>query len=270
MSPFRPLVFLGLLASAAAPASAQVVSESNREAGHASESRWRVGLAVASREGVYAGEDDRTLVFPNVSYEGERFFWRGVQAGVHLFSREGFVLDGYVAGRFDGIDADDFGIPELAERGIDRRLLEDRDDAADVGMSARWRGAAGELELDARADVTGTSEGYQASLAYRHPFQAGSWQLTPGVGVRWLSSDLADYYYGTLDEEIARGVVRYRPGSATVPNASLTVLRPFAEKWLFIASAEYRRLPSALRDSPLIDRDADGGTTVMVGFSRGF
>ncbi len=270
MSPFRPFVFLGLLASAAVPATAQVVSESNREAGRASDSRWRAGLAVASRGGIYAGEDDRTLVFPNVSYEGDRFFWRGVQAGVHLFSRNGFVLDGYVAGRFDGVDADDFGIPELAARGIDRRLLEDRDDGADVGMSARWRGAAGELELDARADVTGTSEGYQASLAYRRAFQAGRWQWTPGIGVRWLSSDLADYYYGTLDEEIARGVVRYRPGSATVPHAGLTVLRPFADRWLFIASAEYRRLPSALRDSPLVERGVDGGTTVMVGFSRGF
>jgi outer membrane protein len=270
MSSVRPLVCLGLLVCAAAPVSAQVVSESNREAGQASASRWRIGLAVASREGIYAGEDDRTLVFPNVSYEGERFFWRGAQAGLHLFSRGGFVLDGYVAGRLDGVDADDFGVTELAERGIDRRLLEDRDDAADVGMSARWRGAAGELELDARADVTSTSEGQQASITYRYPFRAGGWQLTPGVGVRWLSSDLADYYYGTLDEEIARGVVRYRPGSVTVPTASLILMRPFAEKWLFIASAEYRRLPSALRDSPLVERDTDGGATVMVGFSRGF
>lgn len=264
-----PAVML-LTLSLTVPARAQVVPESNREAGKALPSRWSVGIATAAREGIYAGEDDRVRVFPNVAYEGDRFYWRGVQAGVHLVGREDFVLDAFVAGRFDGIDAADFGVRALAERGIDRDWLEDRDDAADAGVSALWKGRAGELEVDARADVTGTSEGYQASLTYRHPFRLGGLMLTPGVGVRWLSGDLADYYYGTLDSEVARGAVRYRPGSVAIANASLTLIRPFAEKWLFIASAEYRRLPDGIRDSPLIGSDVDGGATLLLGISRGF
>lgn len=268
MSVARFLLCLGL--AAAAPVSAQVVSESNREAGQALLTRWSAGIAATAREGVYAGEDHRTQLFPNVSYEGERVYWRSVQAGVHLLTREHAVLDVYVAGRFDGVDADDFGADALARRGIDRNRLDDRDDAADIGASVLWRGRLGELELDLRHDVTDTSGGGQASMAYRRPIHAGDWMVTPKIGARWLSADLADYYYGIHDREVARGLTAYRPGSVVVPHAGLTAVRPFAGRWLLIASMEYRRLPSALRGSPLVASGTSGGATTMVGVSRGF
>lgn len=233
-------------------------------------SNWSLGIAAGGRSELYAGEGRHNRVVPLFGYEGERFYLRGITAGYHLVQNERFVLDGFLAGRLDAMDADDFGRRALALHGIDRDLLEDRDDAVDAGVSASWRGAAGELQLELRADIADVSGGYEADLSYRYPMQAAGLLITPSVGVSVLSEDLADYYYGTLDEEVARGVVRYRPGRATVPHIGVTLAKPFAQKWRAIADFNYQALPDEIQDSPLIEDDTDGVFRAFIGVARSF
>ena len=233
-------------------------------------SHWSLGIAGVLRDSEYAGEGNRTLVVPSVSYEGEWFYWRGATLGYRLAKTDHFSVDGFIAARLDGIDADDFGAAELAERGIDRDLLEDRDHSADAGLSATWKGAAGEIELDARADITGTSEGYQIAVDYRYPFRIGRVTVKPGIGATMLSDDMANYYYGTLDEEVARGVVDYKPGRSTIPHIGVSVMVPFAERWLFIGNAQLRSLPDEIQDSPLVEQGADSVSLLFIGVSRRF
>lgn len=249
---------------------AQVVERTDKQVHDALPSRWSAGLAVVHRDSEYAGEGTRTRLYPNIAYDGDRFYLRGAALGYRAYSDERFELRTFVAGRLDGIDADDFGVAELARRGVDRRLLEDRDDSVDIGIGASWKGAAGKLDLDVRADVTGTSDGYAIALDYSHPLTLGRTTVIPSVGAVRLSADMADYYYGTLDDEVARGVVAYRPGAATVPRASVSVIHPFAGRWALMANLEYRALPDALRDSPLVELDTDRSTSLFVGVSRGF
>jgi outer membrane protein len=232
--------------------------------------RWGLGIGTVVADSVYAGEGTRVTPFPLISYEGERFFWRGIGGGAHLFRRGGLSVDAILAARVDGVDRDDFGRAELAARGIDRALLEDRDDALDAGVAVHWRGTAGELEFVAKGDVTGTSKGYEASIQYGYPFEAGGTRITPHVGVSHLSKKLANYYFGTLPEEAARGVLRYQPGGATVPRIGIDFVRPFAQRWAVIGSVSYRHLPGKLADSPLVDKDADGSVAAFIGLSRGF
>lgn len=233
-------------------------------------SHWSFGVGGVIRNSEYAGEDNRSLVVPYIGYEGERFYWRGATAGYRFIDRENFSLAGIIAGRLDGIDADDFGVAELARRGIDRRLLEDRDHSADAGVSATWKGAAGELEIDLRADITDTSGGYQCGINYRYPIRFGRVTIAPGIGVTALSEDMANYYYGTLDEEVARGVVDYKPGSVAIPHVGVSAVVPFAQRWAFIANAQYRALPDEIQDSPLVEEDTDNVTTLFIGISRSF
>jgi len=250
-------------------ANAQVV-EKGEERADVAPSRWSVGLAAGARTELYAGEGTYTRVVPFFGYEGERFYWRGITAGYHLVKGEGFVLDGFLAGRLGAMDADDFGREELARRGIDRDLLEDRDDSVDAGLAASWRGKAGEIKFELKADITDTSGGYEADIGYLYPMRLGGFLLTPSVGVKYLSKDTADYYYGTLDKEVARGVVRYEPGSAMLPYIGITVARPFAEKWRAMANAGYEFLPSEITDSPLLKEDIDGNAGLFIGVSRQF
>lgn len=232
--------------------------------------RWGLGVGTAVSSSVYAGEDTRIIPFPLVSYQGERFFWRGISGGAHLIKSSSFSLDAIVAARMDGIDRDDFGPGELAERGIDRARLEDRDDGLDLGLAATWRGAMGQLELEIKGDASSASKGHEAGLKYAYPYQWGKTRVSPHIGVAHLSKKLANYYYGTLPEEVARGVVDYKPGSATIPRIGVDLVHPFAQRWALIGNVSYKNLPGKISDSPLVEKDKDGAVSAFIGVSRGF
>ena len=63
----------------------------------------------------------------------------------------------------------------------------------------------------------------------------------------------ADYSYGILDEEVARGVTRYRPGAVVIPEAGLDLQYSCSDRWLLLGNLKYRALPGKVEDSPLLD-----------------
>ncbi|GMV28610.1 MAG: hypothetical protein AMXMBFR59_07350 [Rhodanobacteraceae bacterium] len=231
---------------------------------------WQVGVGAVVSDSPYAGEGTRVVPIPLIGYEGERFYFRGITAGWTLLERGGFALTAQARLRLDGFSVDDLGRAALARNGVDYRLLEDRDRGIDAGLGLQWRGAAGELEIGLLTDVSGASDGQEVSVEYGYPVRLGAATLTPRVGVSWLSDDMADYYYGTLDEEAARGVVDYRPGSVTMPHIAISYRRPFGKKWTMLANVKYVRLPDEITVSPFIEPGVDGATSVFVGFSRWF
>lgn len=232
-------------------------------------SRWGLGIGAVASANPYAGRGNRFIPLPLVTYDSERFFFRGITGGVHLFDNDLLSLDVIVQGDFDGIDADDFGRRELALNGIDRDLLDDRDDSIEAGFEIGLSGRFGEFDLELTTDVLDASGGYRAIAEYGYPIQIGErMTLTPNVGVSWLSADRADYYYGTLDTEVARGVAQYRPGSATIPRAGIDVEYLFSDKWLLLGGVSYERLPSKLADSPLLEKDYSA--RFMIGVVRAF
>lgn len=231
---------------------------------------WGLGIAAAVTDSPYAGEGTRVIPVPLISYQGERFYFRGITAGWTLFGAGGLKFSAIAEPRLDGFDVDDLGRSELARNGIDIELLEDRDNGLDAGLAMDWKGNAGALEIKLLTDVTDAAGGQEASLQYGYPFRFWKGILTPTAGVKWLSDDTADYFYGTLDTEVARGVVDYKPGAATIPRVGLSYLRPVGPKWSLIASVQYEVLPDEIRNSPLLDPDADDTATMFIGISRGF
>lgn len=254
-----------LLSGISLHAAAQSADASDRTGLHGS-----LGLAAVVSDSPYAGEGTEVLPIPLLVLEGERFYFRGVTAGWRFLQSDAVELAGIARLRLDGFRVDDLGRAELAANGLDAELLEDRDLALDVGMGLTWRGAAGDIEMEFLTDATDTSGGQEVTLQYGRPFRLGNGRLTPNLGVTWQSADLTNYYYGTLDAEVARGVVDYRPGSVTMPHVGVQYLRPIGERWALMAFATYRFLPDEIGDSPLLEPDTNGMTTVFIGISRGF
>ena len=232
--------------------------------------RLGLGLGVALSSEVYAGEDSKIMPVPLVTYRGERFFWRGVGGGMHLFERDGIRLDATVSARLGGIKKKDFGAAELAQRGINRDLLEDRDNGLDLGLAAAWTGAMGELELGVKADVSGASKGYEGTVRYGYPMQWGGTRITPHAGLSLMSKKLSNYYFGTLDAEVARGVANYQPGSAIVPAIGIDTMHRLPGKWIMVGNLSYKILPTKITDSPLVQKDTNGSASLFLGLSRGF
>ncbi len=231
---------------------------------------WSLGIAIAAADSPYVGEGARVLPFPIFGYEGERLFLRGISGGVHLVDTGAFQLDGLVSARLDGFDIDDLSASGLADNGLDARLLDDRDHGLDAGIGASWTGSFGRVRVEALADVTDTSGGHEVGVEYTFMLRSGAWTILPSAAVRWLSEDLTNYYFGTLDSEVARGVPRYTPGAAVVPSVSVVATRPLGERWSFMGGFTYRVLPDELSDSPLLERDTDGVPSVFGGVSYRF
>ncbi|WP_101926713.1 MULTISPECIES: MipA/OmpV family protein [Luteimonas] len=232
---------------------------------------WSVGVAAVAIDSPYAGEGTRVRPVPLLRYEGERLFFEGASGGVHLVESGGFSLDALLSARLDGFDIDDLGRAELLANGVDADLLRDRDDGLDAGLRASFGADWGAVSLEGLHDISGASEGYEIALDYRYTWQFQGAALTASAGASWLSADLAGYYFGTLDEEVARGVVAYAPGSTVLPRTGLTLSRPIgATRWVLLGAVEYQFLSSELRDSPLLDPDRNGAARVVLGLSRRF
>lgn len=240
------------------------------EGPHQGPPRWTLGIAAVVNDSPYAGEGTRIIPIPLIGFQGEHFFVRGLSFGWQFVENDSFELAAVAKGELDGFKVKDLGRSELAAHGIDYRLLEDRDSGLDLGLSAKWKGGFGELEMEILADATDTSGGQEVSLQYSYGFEVGKGQLGPNVSAKWLSEDTANYYYGTLDTEVARGVVDYKPGSVIIPSVGVSYFRPIGGKWSLMGFAKYDLLPDEITESPLIEADTDGSFSVFVGFSRGF
>jgi MipA family protein len=231
--------------------------------------RWSVGGGAAVVDSPFAGEDTRVIPYPLVTYEGERFFFRGIGVGARLFSTSSFRVDGLLQARLQGWDADDLGLEALAVNGVDRTLLEDRDHSADAGLQFTSRGSYGDVQLQLLADVTDASRGYEARLDYTYGIEISPrFQLRPGASVSWLSDDMANYYFGLLDEEVERGLSAYRPDAVVIPSLSVGAVYTLTKSWTLTGAVSYSLLPDEIEDSPLID--SSQVTTFRLGLLRTF
>lgn len=264
----KHLVRYALLLMLPVTAWAQSASPDAMDAPSASASHWSLGVGMVASDHAYVGKGTQVTPFPLLGYEGERFFFRGITGGMHLWKGDGLVFDAIVTTGFNTIQADDFGRAELARRGIDRDDLDDRDRSIDVGLAATWTSAAGRLRLEAKSDVSGTSKGQEYALTYGYRWQLGGFRVEPELGVNFLSSKVADYYYGIHAQEVQRGVPGYRPGSALIPEVGIGMTRPLGARWVLMLKAKYQALPSKISDSPLVD--GSHGSSLFVGFSRVF
>jgi len=266
----KKFLLFALLAGSSASVMAQTAPPAEDSTEDGPPRRWGLGVGAVASDSPYAGEGMRVQPIPLISYQGEKFFFQGITAGWQFIDGDPFELAVIAKPRFDGFDIKDLGRRELAANGLDYRQLEDRDDSLDAGVTAKWSSMAGELEVELLADVTDTSGGQEFSLQYGYPMQWGKTLVTPNVGATWLSEDTANYYYGTLDEEVARGVVDYKPDAVVIPHVGVNVMHFFGNNWTMLAFLKYSVLPDELKDSPLLEPDSDGSASILIGVQRGF
>lgn len=233
--------------------------------------RWGIGAGVFVIDSPYAGEGTRTRAVPLIAYEGESFFLGGTGGGVHLYREGGLSLSAVASARLQGFDVNDLGAEELRSNGLDPGLLSDRDDGLDAGLRATYGSTWGAVTVEAIHDVTDTSGGHEISLDYRYSWLFDRTQISAHAGASRMSADLAQYYYGTLDEERQLGVISYSPDVAVVGRLGVTLRRSIGQSgWQLLASVEHQRLPGELTASPLLEADRDWTHRVMLGLSRHF
>ena len=218
---------------------------------------FSTGLGIVGSTGLYIGEDTNLIPVPLLSYEGDRFFLRGLYAGMKLYKNELFTLNGIVNVNMNKLDVDDLNESKLAQKNLSRVQLEDRDISADVGLEAIVKVPYGIISVQAVNDIGNASDAAEVKANYQYFWRLNNqWTLMPNVGVEWLSDSRANYYYGTLDSEVAKGVEKYRPNNLIIPYLSLGASYSLNPKIRVTSAVTHKFLPDKIVNSPLIDKDS--------------
>ena len=126
----------------------------------------------------------------------------------------------------------------------------------DAGVQFHWF-IDGQQQVKVRwlHDVMSVHSGNNLKLEYSHKWRFNKWQHKVKLGVDWLSSDLANYYYGISQVDTQVQSLWYQPGSALLPYVGYASSYQLNDKWAWVMSAHYQQLASKIQGSPIVDKN---------------
>lgn len=221
--------------------------------------RVSLSAGVFSVQSEYRGSDARVLPMPVVHYEGDRFFLKNTEAGVWLWN--------------DGVQKISLGatlLPQYfrASKSDDPAMkrLDNRNIIVLGTLGYELNTSFGSLRAKASGDITGTSDGFLASIDYAYPLNAGPLTVIPTGGVLFSSANFNDYYYGiSRGESVRSGLSRYSPDASATPFLGVSADYALSDHWSLFASWKITFLGKEIKDSPMVDRSTQhifgGGLT---------
>lgn len=213
--------------------------------------QWFVGIGAIASPRPYEGADAAVFPVPVFGVRSGPFFFETIRTGFRVVNTKHWKTDLLAQARFDGHEEDDS--PVL--KGMEERRM-----SADAGVRVQGKWDHVETEFTAVTDVLSRHEGQELGVSVGRPIKAGGWTITPGVGARWLSDNLADYYYGVELDEATADRPYYEVGSTINPRVEVKFFKPFAQrKWIFTSSVSMEWLGDEIRDSPIVDRSGTLG-----------
>lgn len=216
-----------------------------------------LGIGAVSSSGVYIGEKTEITPVPVIAYETNRFFIRGLYAGTELYKDPIFTVNAIANVNMMNLDVDDLDAKKLATQNIHPSQLEDRDRSIDLGLESIVRMPYGLLSFQAVNDIGGASHGAELRFNYQYFWRVNSkLNITPNIGVDWLSNKRANYYYGVLESEVARGVEAYQPNDVFLPHMALGASYLLTDKIRISGIVMQKFLPNKVQDGPLVDQDS--------------
>ncbi|WP_436435169.1 MipA/OmpV family protein [Lonsdalea quercina] len=209
---------------------------------------FSLGVGAIGETSVYRGDDNHIYPFPQVVYESDNFYFRGLGGGYYLWNDEQNKLSltaYYNPFGFKPGDSDDGNMKQLDKR---RGTLMG-------GVAYRHDAQWGTIRSVLAADTLGNSDGVVWDTAYLYRIDADQWYFTPGIGVNWSSARQNRYYYGVSNSESARsGIQSYRPGDSWDPYLELSVGYTITPRWNTWIIGRYTRLSDEVKSSPMVEK----------------
>jgi len=223
------------------------------------ESKWSVGVAGGMNYKVYRDFDNKVSGLPLLTYENNwvHVFGPGVDVKLPSLGPVSFRLRGRFIG--EGYKASDS--PFL-------QGMNDRDSSFWVGGAATWRTGFADLSTEVLGDAMGNSKGTRAKLQIDRRFAAGSFGFTPRLAAEWVDSKYVNYYYGVTQGEVGAGRPSYQGDSTVNTEIGMRIDWRVAPKHAVFLDMGATRMGSAIKNSPLVEKDTQYG--VRVGYSYRF
>lgn len=239
------------------------LAEDNWWSGFSDEVRGSIGAGVLVSEKPYTGVDTETYVIPFARLYYRGLFFEGTRFGYELYKNEDWKFSPILQWRFDGYESGD----SSALTG-----MADRDMTLDGGAQLEYDMGWSVLRFSWVADLLSEHQGHEFEISmakrYAQAFDIEKLSVIPNIGVSFLSSDLADYYYGVRASEAIGGRPQYNVGSSTNYSAGVNMIYQLDEKWDLMAGFNYTWLDSEIEDSPIVSEDAV--YSIMAGLAYKF
>ncbi|HMP73140.1 MAG TPA: MipA/OmpV family protein [Kiritimatiellia bacterium] len=222
--------------------------------------RWGVGVGLVASRSPYKGGKGVGIPIPVINYYGDRFFVAGIRAGYALVRWPGLSLSAVGQYSFAGSVFDESEFLKDMDRKRNTVL---------AGLALSRQGARGyTTQLEWKTDVLGVHNGNLVDLSIGRRYRFGKVGITPSLGLSWRSERYTDYFYGVKERFAREDRPAYDPGSSWVPFAQVSGVWSPAEAWTIIGIARAEFFDETIKDSPLIERDAQ--TSLIVGVSYSF
>ncbi|PWI34940.1 hypothetical protein DI392_01285 [Vibrio albus] len=235
----------GLVLFSCIPAYAEQASEQTSE--------WSLGIGGAYIPSIFKDTSSTTMMFPIGGYEGEHFYWQGLEVGYALNSKQAshnliFHL-GYDTKSFDPDDSDN----------LDVKKLDEREGTVLGGMSYQYQSVLGTLKLTGAADIAGEHNGWLGGLTWSYPFNVDRWGITPSIGYTYYSEDYNQHMYGVSAAEstkTAGAISQFTPDGEGEYFASLSAFYGLTEDLVVNVTMTYINLQGSVEESPILEKTA--------------
>lgn len=231
---------------------------------------WSVGVGGISSDGSFKGVDRDNFAVPFIGYEGERVYFRGLELGYRLNPQprdtppqqrsphEWAIVVTGAPFRFRPRDSSDQQM----------RQLDSRSFSAELAIDYNYRTPFGMLDLRAGQDIRGNGHRLAASYAYPFSTDFRRWQLSPAVGVTYISSGYTDFYYGVSAAESARsGLPEYSSQDAVNPFVRVGGYYVINPQWRMFGAVTASRMSSKIANSPMAEGRSVNSVIVAVSYS---
>ena len=219
-----------------------------------------LGAVVRAEKSPYIDGGTRYDLLPLYLYEGERLFLHGGRVGIKLLKQDDDRVDLFLEQRFEGFSADKIG-PALAG-------MAPRTTGLDLGISWSSKRDWGTVQAELLRDVSNTSHGTEARVAYGYPFRSGRFAVQPNITLSARDASLNDYYFGVRPGEATATRPAYAPGSGINATIGLYGSYDISERWRLLGGVSRTRFDRGIRSSPIVREG--GQTSVYFGAAYDF
>ena len=209
------------------------------------DNQFSLALGALASEGSYRGMDTDYLVLPFILYRTGRFAVYGPRM-IYMISNPPYNVNALLGWSFMGYDADDSTYFD----GMD-----DRDGTLELGLQSEIYHAWGKLSLEVTTDMLDEHSGHFIKAAYGYPMGGPKLQITPGVGVVWISENVADHYFGVRSREARADRPAYTVDDTMGWFISTSLTGSIYKNWGFFTLINLQQYSDEITDSPLIDHD---------------
>ncbi len=203
-----------------------------------------MGLGVGFSTNPFKGVNNKTMPFPEITYQNGNFTLDFNGIGYTVYSQEGCEINLLGSWRSAPYDSTDSAY---------LKGMENRNFVIEGGVSLTTETPIGSIGIVAMSDVTNNHKGQSVAVQYSLPFGSEDWAIEPVIGVNWESKKVIGYYYGVRHSEVRDDRAFYDGKSTFTPFIGLNGGVKISANVYLQGGINYEFLGSGITDSPLID-----------------